>query len=367
MAARRLWRGLGNRSAGSLRILLVALGILCLIISRLNARLTSYIESDAFRAEMEKETAKGLHFASGHYEPIKRTATWTAETAGFQAKDGWKTLRAVDARGITAKFNPWGVFNRLWYLDDVHIQGGEAEIHVYEPKPEPSPPKPWYAKYLLPERVYLNHVESEPADVTWYFRGKRAGIFGTRLLITPHDRDFEYQAHEGWLRTKPFPEMRVKHILMLITKELLTLYRMDLNPKSVVPSRIHAEGKAGTGPRDRSVDFRITVERVPIDAWVPDDWRMHVSGLATSKIHWTGKDTKLENSGGETEWRIDDGDIHRLPFLQKVAALVNDKSLERIKLDLCRFDVEWRYPNIEVSRLAIEEKGKFRVRLQLHP
>ena len=167
MAARRLWRGLGKRSAGSLRILLVALGILCLIvilitaatpfvISRLNARLTSYIESDAFRAEMEKETAKGLHFASGHYEPIKRTATWTAETAGFQAKDGWKTLRAVDARGITAKFNPWGVFNRLWCLDDVHIQGGEAEIQVYEPKPEPSPPKPWYAKYLLPERVYLN-------------------------------------------------------------------------------------------------------------------------------------------------------------------------------------------------------------------
>jgi len=54
MAARRLWRGLGKRSAGSLRIVLVALGILCLIviliiaatpfiISRLNARLTSYI------------------------------------------------------------------------------------------------------------------------------------------------------------------------------------------------------------------------------------------------------------------------------------------------------------------------------------
>ena len=107
MAARRLWRGLGKRSAGSLRILLVALGILCLIvilitaatpfiISRLNARLTSYIESDAFRAEMEKETAKGLHFASGHYGPIKRTATWTAETARFQAKDGSNKACGVD-------------------------------------------------------------------------------------------------------------------------------------------------------------------------------------------------------------------------------------------------------------------------------
>ena len=56
----------------------------------------------------------------------------------------------------------------------------------------------------------------------------------------------------------------------------------------------------------------------------------------------------------------DDGRIQGLPFLQKIATLVNDKSLERIKLDACRFDVEWHYPSIEVSGLAIEEKGKFR-------
>jgi hypothetical protein len=203
-------------------------------------------------------------------------------------------------------------------------------------------------------------VESEPVDVTWYFRGKRAGIFGTRLLITPHDRDFEYQAREGWLRTKPFPEMRVKRIHMLITKQLLTLYHMDLDPKSMAPGGIHAEGNAHTGPKDRSVDFRFSLERVPIEDWVPDDWRIHVGGLATSKIHWTGKDTKLENSAGEAEWRIDDGRIQGLPVLQKIAALVNDKSLERIKLDACQFDVEWHYPSIELSGLAIEEKGKFR-------
>jgi hypothetical protein len=135
---------------------------------------------------------------------------------------------------------------------------------------------------------------------------------------------------------------------------------MDLDPNAVVPGRIDVEGRAGTDPKDRSVDFRITMERVPIDAWVPDDWRKHVSGLATSKIHWTGKDTKLENSGGEAECRIDDGQIHGLPFLQKIATLVNDKSLERIKLDACRFDAQWHYPSVDVSRLAMEEKGKFR-------
>ena len=40
----------------------------------------------------------------------------------------------------------------------------------------------------LPKRVW-----SEPGDVTWRMRGQKGGIFGTRLLITPHGRDFEYR------------------------------------------------------------------------------------------------------------------------------------------------------------------------------
>ena len=345
----------------------VSLGLLALLvvgslflIPKLNARLTSYIESDAFRVEMGKETAKGLHFATGRYQPIKRTSTWTTETAGFQAKDGQKALRAIDARGVTAKFNPWGVFKRVWYLEDVRISGGEAQIQAYEPRPEPSPPKPWYAKYIFPERVYLNRVESEPVDVTWHFREKRAGIFGARLLITPHDRDFEYQAQSGQLKMTPFPDLQVKHIHMLITKQLLTLYNMDLTQNGTAGASVHLEGKAGTAPNDRAVDFRYVMDRVPIQEWVPADWRAHVDGFASSRIHWTGKDTKLENSGGEANCWIDRGEIHGLPFLQKIAALTNDRSLEHPKLDICRFDAKWLYPRFEVRRIAIEQKEKFR-------
>lgn len=357
----RLWRSIGPALViAFVALILLASTIWIVTIAWLNPLLTRYVESDRFRAEMEKETAKGLHFPAGHYEPIKRTGTWTAESAGFEAHNGWKAMRSMNARGITARFNPWGVFNRLWQLDDVHIQGGEVEIQVYEPRPEPSPSKPWYARYILPERVYLNHVESDATDVTWRFRGKRAGIFATQLLITPHGRDFEYQARQGQLRMNPFPEMRVKHIHTLITRELLTLYNMDLDPDAPVNGRVHAEGRAGTRPDDRSVDFRFTLDRVPIDAWLPVDWSEHVSGLATSKIHWTGKDTKLENSGGEAELQVDEGRIYNLPFLEKIATLVNDKSLQRIKLNVCRFDAEWHYPSIDFKRFAMEEKGKFR-------
>src|SRR5437763_10778344 len=77
-------------------------------IAWLNPQLTRYIESDRFRAELEKQTAKGLHFPDGHYAPIHRKGFLTAEADRFQADSGSKALRAMDAHGSTARFNPVG-------------------------------------------------------------------------------------------------------------------------------------------------------------------------------------------------------------------------------------------------------------------
>jgi hypothetical protein len=45
--------------------------------------LTHYIESNAFRAAMEDETAKGLHFPQCRYSPIRRTSTFTAQSESY--------------------------------------------------------------------------------------------------------------------------------------------------------------------------------------------------------------------------------------------------------------------------------------------
>ena len=136
--------------------------------------LTKYVESDNFRVKMEEETAKGLHFPRGRYARIRRTGTFTAQSDRFEADNGRKAMRSLDAHGITAKFNPWGVFLRQWRLDGVHVQSGDVEIQIYEPHPEPVKPKPWFAIFL-PNRVYLQKIESQKANITWRFRGERAG------------------------------------------------------------------------------------------------------------------------------------------------------------------------------------------------
>ena len=108
-------------------------------IAWLNPQLTHYVESDRFRAELEKETAKGLHFSEGRYARIHRKGFLTAASDRFQADNGRQALRTIDAHGITGRFDPWGVFFRRWQLDDVHIDSGEVEIQTYTPSPRAEP------------------------------------------------------------------------------------------------------------------------------------------------------------------------------------------------------------------------------------
>jgi len=327
-------------------------------IAWLNPQLTHYIESDRFRAELEKETAKGLHFPSGRYASIHRTGFLSATSDGFRAQDGRKAMRSMDAHGITAKFNPLGIFFRRWQLDDVHIQSGEVEIETYAPTPEPSPAKPWF-QVFLPRRVYLKLVESDPAEVTWRFRGEKGGFSGTRLEITPQGRDFNYQASGGTLKMALIPNLQLRDTHLLITKKLLTLYNLDLQSVGDAAGIIHAEGTAGTG-EDRSVDFNFNFERIPVEEWLPRQWRKHVRGTASGKILWRGKNPKLESSTGEAKLRVDGGRIIELPFLENVAKITNEKALERLTLNDCSFALAWNYPKAEIKNIAIEERGKFR-------
>ena len=328
-------------------------------ITFINPRLTRYVESEAFRAELEKQTAKGLHFPEGKYAAIRRTGFLSAASDSFRAQNGRKAMTSMDAHGITATFNPLGVFLRRWQLDGVHIHSGEVSIQTYEPKPEPSPSKPWYHVFL-PDRVYLRRVWSEPADVTWRFRNEKGGFFGTRLLITPHGRDFEYQAKGGTMKLALIPDLPLRRTHLLITKKLLTLYTLELAAGPASDGVIQGEGTAGTG-EDKSVDFKLSFDKLPIREWLPASWKDHVGGAATGKVHWRGKNPKLEAAAVRGSFRVKDGRLRGLPFLQKLATITGKKSIEELELNECSAEVDWDGPTAEIKDIAVEDKGKFRI------
>ena len=321
--------------------------------------LTRYIESKAFRTAMENETAKGLHFPQCRYSPIRRISPFTAETGSFEAQNGEKAMKSLDARGITATFDPLGVFIRQWRFTDVHVQSGEVEIQVYKANPEAVAPKPWFAIFL-PNRVYLERIETPQANITWRFHGDRAGFFGTQLLITPHGSDFEYFATGGKLKMALLPDLDLRRAHLLITKTLLTIYSIDLASDSGSAESIHAQANAGTG-QDKSIDLRANFSQVPIRSWLPAEWKEHLAGSAFGVLHWAGKDVKLENSAGEGSLAVNNGRIDNLPVLEKLAELSQRKSFEHLALSDCSLRFGWKYPKIDIEKLAIEERGKFRI------
>src|SRR5207247_2630158 len=136
-----------------------------------------------------------------------------------------------------------------------------------------------------------------------------AGFFGTRLLITPHGRDFNYQATGGTLKIPLFPDLYLRQTHLLITKTLFTLYDVDLaTSNSQNEGNIHLQGTAGIG-EDRSVNLNLSFDRVPIAAWLPRNWKEHCSGTAFGKAHWTGKDARLESSIGDGSLGLRDARI----------------------------------------------------------
>ena len=242
-------------------------------------------------------------------------------------------MKSLDAHGITAKFDPWGVLVRQWRLHDVHVQSGDVEIQIYEANPEPVKAKPWFAIFL-PNRVYLKRIQSDQANITWRFRGERAGFFGTQLLITPNGRDFDYVATGGRLKMAVVPDLDLRRTHVLITKTLLTLYDLDLASDSQSGESIRAQGHAGLG-QDKSIDVKVNFNSVPISQWLPAEWKGHLKGSAFGDIHWTGKDPKLESSSGEGSLRIDNGRVDDVPLLKKLAELAQKKSFERLDLNEC--------------------------------
>ncbi len=341
---------------GAILLLLLVVIIALPIIS---PKLTPYLEGPEFRAELDKQTSKGLHF-DGKFGPISRTGFNTASVGEFHASNGVKAMKTLEASDVSAKFNPWGVFLRRWQLDYIHIKRGQVEIQTYEPKPDPPKQKPWYAIFL-PDRVYLSQVTCDNADITWRMQDQPGGIFGTKVLITPYGRDFEYRAEGGTMRTGGLtPDLSVKEIHMVITKKILDLYELHLIPKGSRGS-IRVTGDMGMR-EDKHVDMKLKYNAIPLAPWLPKDLAGEIRGLAEGDVHWKGTDQTIEASSGEGEFSVTGGELIELPVLEFLAAATARKSLKTVTLTECEVKFRWKYPRFEVYSLDLTGEEKVSIR-----
>jgi hypothetical protein len=353
MAARPIYRSAGGG------IILVALLIVAFLA---NYAATDYIEGPSFRAMLEKETAKGMHFESAHYAPLTRVGIFGMRTDSGVGEKGLKTLVGLQASQVTGAFNPLGVLLRRWQLQYLHFATGTVRLQKTEPNPnEKKPPGlPWYL-FFWPDRVYLNDITCDDANVLFQLQNQESGIHDTFLKVTPNGRDFEYDAKGGTFTTPDTPQLNVEHIHLLVRKPRLTCSTLVLGDDPAHPEQqVSITGEAGL-QQDHGIQVAADFVSLNAAPWLPAKLRPNVQGKFSGHLDYKSTGTGLETSTASGHLTLADGALHDLKAFRTYIAATKSPDPGDLKLDVCQTDVKLETGAISLENLMVESKGIFRL------
>jgi hypothetical protein len=155
------------------------------------------------------------------------------------------------------------------------------------------------------------------------------------------------------------PDLVLRQLHLLITKELLTLYELELAPSAKSNGRIRVSGWAGMKD-DKSLSAEMNFSDIPVDPWIPNTWAGLIKGRASGNVAWKGTDMRMESSSGWGELQIEDGRVAGSRFLEDVASLIG-KPIEQVSLSRFSLGFEWNYPRVQIKQMDVEAEGVFRL------
>jgi hypothetical protein len=153
------------------------------------------------------------------------------------------------------------------------------------------------------------------------------------------------------------PDLQLRETHLLITKTLLSLYKLALGSGD---GSIQGEGTAGTG-EDKSVDFTIEFDKLPLREWLPSNLRGHIAGAAEGHVHWRGSNAKFEQASVQGSLRVRGGQLRDLKWLDEIASIAKEESLAELKLNECAAELIWEKGAGELKKIQIGAEGKFRI------
>ena len=354
MAARPFLRSTGSA------IILVALLVAAFIG---NIAVTPLIEGPSFRAMLEKETAKGMHFESAHYAPFHRVGIFGLRADSGAGEKGLKTIVSLQANQVYGTFNPLGVLLRRWQMQSLHFATGTVRLQKTEPKPnEPKPPGlPWYL-FFWPDRVYLGDIQCDDANVLFLLQNKESGIHDTFLEVTPNGRDFEYDAKGGTFTTPDTPQLNVEHIHLLVRKPRLTCSMLVLGDDLAHPEQqLSVTGHAGL-QQDRGIQVAADFHSLNAAPWVPGKLRESVRGQFSGHLDYKSTGTGLETATATGHFTLANGSLHDLKAFRTYITATKSPDPGDLTLNVCETDVKMESGGaITLENLKVESTGVFRV------
>jgi hypothetical protein len=327
-----------------------------------NHAATRRIEGPSFRAMLEKETAKGMHFESAHYAPLTRVGIFGMRADSGAGEKGFKTIVSLRANQITGAFNPLGVLLRRWQLQYLHFATGTVRIQKTEAKPnEPKPPGlPWYL-FFWPDRVYLRDITCDDTNVLFQLRNQDSGIHDTFLEVTPNGRDFEYDAKGGTFTTPDTPQLNVEHIHLLVRKPRLTCSTLVLGDDLAHPEQqLSVTGEAGL-QQDRGIQLAADFFSLKAAPWLSAKIRPNVQGKFSGHFDYKSTGTGVETATGAGYFTLAGGALHDLKAFRNYVAATKSPDPGDLQLNVCQTDVKMDNGAISLENLKIESSGIFRL------
>jgi hypothetical protein len=357
-----------------MRLLVLALPVcLVLLVALLfGARwwLEGYLRSDKFRRFVDAQISRATH-ADAHLDGLHWEGS-AVFSAGMDAVGNpGSPIGTLDAEQVHADLNLRALWRRVWRVDTIGCQrlrltlpSSSAPATSAPPPPEDTTPAPQsgFLADWLPNRVEIGEVRVPDFSLRWAGDGPSNGGGCEQVEVIARPGADEH----SWLITGTGGRLVQSGLPAIHLDEA----RLKTTPSAVFVDRISGQAEGGgkvdlSGRQelggDRALDLSLTLTGVPIDRFLPPDWRARLQGLAFGQIHLTG------SAGDRGSWRahghvdLREGHLEALPVLDQLAVFTTSASFRQTSLQTGGADFDWSPQRLSVNGMVLESSGLLRV------
>jgi len=362
-ASAKIWpRVLAGLVAG------LAFGLVLLVVGA-HGWLSRYLHSDGFRKLISQKTAAALH-AEGEYLPLHWSGM-TAYSDGFYARGlPGAVLKELRADQIRADLAVSGLLRRQWRISDLQIQRLQVALG---PPSESVPAAPVATAAASAGAVPsaggssargVAQVELEPmriddANFTWAMGGAASGaVRRARMTLKIGDGSWETVANSGELSLAELPPLRIEQAHVRFQRDMAFI--TDSQLWLADGGKLMVNGQLGLAPL-RDSDLVLRFEEVPVDRWLPQDWRGRLIGQARGECRVRGRMSDPPSLRAEGTIELIGGKLEALPVLNRLAVFTGSEQFRRLELQKARADYTWTPTRLTLQRLTMESTGLLRV------
>ena len=332
--------------------------------------LEHFLHSDAFRKLISQKTSAALH-AEGEFLPLHWSGT-TAHSDGYHARGLPGTpLQELRAEQVRAELSVSGLFHNEWRVSGLEVERLYATI---SPPAIPANPldavsalataarassAPASASSQSSRKLILEPMRIRDANIEWTTGGSSSGaVRHAQLTLASGDASWEVSSPSGELVIGGMPPLRIEQAQVRFQRDAVfitdSLFRLAEGGKVNVNGQVAFSAARGS-------DLALRFEDVPLDRWLPKDWRGRLVGRARGVSFVRGQLGDSRNLSATGTVELADAKLEALPVLNRLAAFTGSEQFRQMQLQKARTDFAWTPTQLVVRRLVMESSGLLRV------